>query len=946
MILAKRKNIWESSLFWHPAEWKGTYRPPSLKDPRWAAFSLLACYLILGVTVLGFARKPMQITATVGFGMFLDILFSGLLKGNRTFPLSSAISCLSLAILLNFSLGYHFLWLPVFITVASKYLLTFNGKHIFNPSMFGIVACLLIGNGWISLSPAYQWTGTAATAWAMSVFIVTAAVLLFALRIQRHWLIVSFLGFYLLQIALRGYLMRYHIPVSTLIVGTLTSAPFFLFVFFMITDPATSPAAPRKQVVIAFFLVVLDLFYHTRVSLFTFFYSGATLAAIRLLWNHGYVLIKSPGQMLSALSGLGIRILVIGVVAIPVTAAYWMGTGLHGVHVPPGLSFLKVPIEASGIGWEKSDILDRVDVRAQNVGKWMLSVGDAVAIADVDGDGRQDVFLTQSLKSLEWRGKLFLNKGNFTFQKIKIPELEQYLDDPERFGLPSAALFFDYDNDGDEDLLVGFSYGLSHLYRNDGNSDVKDTLGIKEEQNFLMFSEVHIPFLDSNRTVCLALNALDFNGDGYLDILMADVISPYLEDYPQRTLFSIFKLPKSEYPGDRRMFHFMHNSWQRAENGGTKHLLLNDGRGGFVETDRKAMGMPETRWSLSIGIGDLNSDGWPDVYVANDFGRDDCYLNRGGNRFARQQGRFYEDLGLDTYKGMNATVGDVDGDLKEDVYVSNVHHALQSEGSLLWLNKTSPGDTVLHMEERATQMGALNPDRFGWGASMTDLDLDGRLDIVQANGMVSDDWDKRFSKCIDYWYLNEKLARSPPALHAYSDTWADIRGACIYGNETNRVLLNVDGKGFVDIAEAVGLRDTANTRGVASVDLDNDGDADIIITNQFGSPLVYENLLPHDRDWIGLEFSTKSSNCNADAVGTKVWITYGPQSVRRTQYREVRLGNGFSAQGDKRIVFGLGRPVLGVKPEVTVQWCGRGEKVVYKDLVLGMYSKLTPKVGR
>lgn len=920
----------EPVVHWPPSAWQGSFLPPGIKDPRWAAFGLLACYLVLGVTVLGYARKPLQILATVAFGMALDAAVAGLLKGRRVFPLSAGISCLSLAILLNFSLGYHFLWLPVLITVASKYLLTFRGKHVFNPSMFGIVACLLIGQGWISLSPAYQWTGTAATAWAMSVFVVTAAVLLFALRIRRHWLILSFLGFYALQIALRGYLMRYHIPASTLVVGTLTSAPFFLFAFFMITDPGTSPPTARKQVMIAFFLVVLDLFYHTRASLFTFFYAGATLAAIRLAWFHGRAFLASPRERLAQVPAWAGRAAVIALVAIPVTAAYLTGTGMAARDIPTGLAFRKVAAGASGIGWAKSDILDRVDPRAQNVGKWMLSVGDAVAVADVDGDGTQDVFLTQPLKSPEWRGKLFLNLGGFRFRKTVIPDLERYLSDPERFGLPSAALFLDYDNDGDADLLVGFSYGNSHLFRNDrifGDGG---------------FSEVRVPFLDSNRTICMASNALDFDGDGNLDILMADAIPPYLRDYPGRVPFSIFKLPEPEYPGDRRMFRFMHDSWQRAENGGAKHLLLNDGKGGFRAGESGALGMPETRWSLSIGIGDLNGDGRPDAYVANDFGRDDCYLNRDGKRFARQQGRFYEDLGLDTYKGMNATLGDVDGDLREDVYVSNVHHALQAEGSLLWLNRTRAGDTILDMEEGATRMGALNPNRFGWGAAMADLDLDGRLDLVQANGMVSDDWDKRFPECVDYWYLNEKLARSPPALHAYSDTWADIRGACIYGNETNRVYLNVGGEGFTDIAQAVGLRDTSNTRGVAAADLDNDGDADLVITDQFGAPKVYENLLPGDREWIGLDLGADGKGCNADAVGTKVWIAYGPADARKRQYREVRLGNGFSAQGDRRIVFGMGPRGSAIDPEVTVQWCGRGEKKVFKGLRTGCYSTLGP----
>jgi len=259
---------------------------------------------------------------------------------------------------------------------------------------------------------------------------------------------------------------------------------------------------------------------------------------------------------------------------------------------------------------------------------------------------------------------------------------------------------------------------------------------------------------------------------------------------------------------------------------------------------------------------------------------------------------------------------------------------------LMWMNRTKPKDSTLNFEERATQMGLLNPNRFGWGAAMVDLDLDGRLDLVQANGMVADDWDKQENKCLDYWYLNEKLARSPPAIHSYSDAWADIRGACIFGNETDRVYINNGKEGFSDVAMSVGLTDSANTRGVAPVDLDNDGDLDLVITDQFGAPKIYENQLPHDRRWLGLDLSGNGTTCNSDAVGTKVWIAYGPNQDPQQQYREVRLSNGFSAQGDKRIVFGLGQGNTMGNTDVSIQWCGRGPKQLIKGLILNEYHIL------
>src|SRR5258707_5552103 len=107
-------------------------------------------------------------------------------------PLSAYISSLSIALLLNYSHNYYLLFLPLFYCIGSKYLLTFQGRHVFNPSLFGVVAALVLGGGLFSPAPAYQWGGTVLVA----AFIVTAALALFVYLIQRGALVASFLFFY------------------------------------------------------------------------------------------------------------------------------------------------------------------------------------------------------------------------------------------------------------------------------------------------------------------------------------------------------------------------------------------------------------------------------------------------------------------------------------------------------------------------------------------------------------------------------------------------------------------------------------------------------------------------------------------------------------------------------------------------------------------------------
>jgi len=229
---------------------------PSWKDPRIPFAALLTVYAILGCTVLGFNRIPGQILLTIAVGCPLDMLLHWLFfRREWIVPLSAYISSISIALLLNYSHNHYLLFLPVFFCVASKYIFTFHGQHVFNPSLFGVVAALLLGGGLFSSAPAYQWGGNI----AMAAFLVTAALALFVFKVGRTPLILSFLVFYALATLLRAYLIRWHVPAEVLILGALTSPRFYLFTFYMMTDPKTSPSGTRAQVLRALVVVIVDL---------------------------------------------------------------------------------------------------------------------------------------------------------------------------------------------------------------------------------------------------------------------------------------------------------------------------------------------------------------------------------------------------------------------------------------------------------------------------------------------------------------------------------------------------------------------------------------------------------------------------------------------------------------------------------------------------------------
>lgn len=892
-------------------------RKPTWDDPRLKVLALQTIFVLLGMTLWGFNRSPLQVCFIVFVCVSLDVFFHYWLRARSwLFPLSAAITGMGLSILTNFSHGLWLAALPPFFAIASKYLCTVNGRHVYNPGLFGVVMALFLSQGMITPAPAYQWGGSGVTAF----FVATAALMLFALNIRRSVLIASFLLFYALQLALRAWILRHHIPPETLFMGAFSSPAFYLFTFFMITDPATSPNSRGGQVGMAAFIVVVDLLLHRYQQFSTLFYAGFLYFTLR--W--GWLLVRqwrTPWlQALALQAQAWLLVLAVGVMGL---GAYRLAYA-HGQRIDAGFSLVPIDAAHSNLTGSQGDIWQRTDPRMQHVAKWLLSVGDAAAVADVNNDGLPDVFLTQPLKAEHERAQLWLNQGDFRFQRFDLPMLKAIRQQPERYGLVSSATWFDMDNDGDQDLLLGMGFGRGMILENQLAQTGQLAFDVRQADAGL-----------GDYQISVATNVLDFDQDGLLDIMVGNVMHRNLAGYDKPTPFNIFKLPAAEYQGDRRMFDVMHRSWHDANNADEHLLYRNLGAGRFAHIPAAKAGFEGKRWTMAIATGDLNDDGWPDIYVANDFGPDELYINQNGRRFVPIKGRLSGSIGRDTYKGMNASLGDVDDNGRPDIHVSNVHHKLQAEGSLMWMNYSQPGQAQAGMfRDEAGKRNALNEHRFGWGAGFGDLNRDGRLDMIQANGMADDAYDHQQSPCPDYWYWNAQIALTNPDVHGYADRWADVRGRCIFGNEANRVYLN-QGDYFVDVASQVGLTRLGTSRGVVLADFDNDGDLDVLITHMTAAPSLYRND-SQPAGWLGLELVGNGSSCNRDALGTKVTLL--AQGGYPAQHREVYANNGLAAQSDKRLLLGLGQRSKG-DVTLSIRWCGRGEPHIVR-VASGQYHRL------
>lgn len=802
----------------------------------------------------------------------------------------------------------------------------------------GVTLSLLLASDFISSAPAYQWNGIG----AMALFIITPAMLFFMPKINRGYIVGSFLIVFTLQIILRSVLIRHYLPFNTLFFGTITSPAFFLFTFFMITDPMTSPSGKKEQIIVGSSLALLDLMFHLFSSYHTFFFAALTLGTIRLISFHFKAAKADPGfihylRTRFYTSGYYKRFATVLCVGFVGFFSYQV-IGRDALFKPDiGFHFELQKTDATGMDFSKGELLDLVDSRMQHMGKWLLAISDGIAVGDYDNDGLIDVFYTNAHKSSADRNALFKNVGNLHFKRIPAADLSRVASDAKKYGVSSNAMFVDFDNDGDLDLFITSAFGsegTSRLFANQlmetGNPEFIDST-----------SKYGLTKFTNSATA----NFFDFNRDGKLDLIIGNTIATHLPDYKTPTRLNIFDLPQPEYDGDKRMFNFMHESWHRAENGGLNYLFVQSPSGKFEFLDPIQMGMPETKWTMALGSADLNQDGWVDLYMANDFGADDLYYNHEGKYFENYKGQFFGSIGKDTYKGMNATIADFDNNGMLDIHVSNVHHQLQAEGNLLWYFYPDKNNFNPEIKDQATYAGALNENRFGWGATAVDFNNDGLIDIAQANGMVDDSYDKKYDKCPDYWYINEKIARSSPEIHRYINNWGDIRGTCIHGKEKNRLYMN---RGiskrpqFIDIAEYIGMDQVGNWRGMASADFDNDGNVDLIASSLYKNPLVFKNIPSPEystaHHWIGLELSSSNPLCNKMAIGSKIAVeTISKEGKPFRQYFETNLINGFSAQHDPRVHIGLGASNRIEK--LTVSWCGLIEKE-YKNLKIGSYNKL------
>ena len=495
----------------------------------------------------------------------------------------------------------------------------------------------------------------------------------------------------------------------------------------------------------------------------------------------------------------------------------------------------------------------QLDSQLEHIMPQVASMGAAVSVVDYDQDGWQDLYVTNSRQGS--KNALYRNLGDGTFQdvasKLGIANVNR-----SETGVSMGAVWGDYDNDGYEDLFL-YKWGRSELYHNDKGEGFTR---VTEKANLPEWANVNAGIW------------LDYNRDGNLDLFFSGY---YREEINLWDLASTRIMPES---------------FEYARNGGRKYLLKGRGDGTFEDVT-ELLGQESGRWTMAISSADLTGNGYPDLYLANDYGVDELFLNKGGGHF--QPAGEETGIGFAPKSGMNVAFGDILNQGQYAIYVTNISEkGVLIQGNNLWVPTSGQSENLTYQN----MAGAMGVEMGGWsyGAQFGDLNNSGTLDLFMTNGYVS------AKKGSSYWYDFSKIAGGNKAIISDAENWPAMEGRSLSGHQRKRLWLN-DGTGhFQEVAQAVGVNTTYDGRAVALVDLWNRGVLDVVVAHQRGPLLVYKNTVGPDNQWIAFDLEGRESN--RSAIGARVELFWNGQRQAQT----MRGGSGFSAQNQRRLHFGLG----------------------------------------
>jgi len=511
---------------------------------------------------------------------------------------------------------------------------------------------------------------------------------------------------------------------------------------------------------------------------------------------------------------------------------------------------------------------------------------NGVSVADIDNDGFDDLYVCQPAGL---PNRLYRNRGDGTFEDITEISGLGILENT------ACALFADFSNHGRQDVIVVRASGPL-LFVNEGGGK------FRQQPNAFRFA-------NPPQGTFTGAAAADYDGDGWLDVYFC------LYAYYQGT-------GQYKYP----------SPYHDAENGPPNFLMRNQRDGTFFDvTAASGLNQNNTRYSFCCGWGGYNRDGWPDLYVVNDFGRKNLYRNNGDGTFTDVAAQTAaEDIGA----GMSVSWLDYDNDGAQDLYVGNMWTAAGERVSTQELfKKDSPkdvrslyqkhamGNSLLHNHgdafDDATKASGVGMGCWAWSSDAFDFDHDGFPHLYIANGMVSGP----SRQDLNSFFWRQVVACSPDearASHEYEQGWNAINelirsDGTWSGYERNVFYANNRDGTFSDVSAVVGMDFVEDGRAFALADFDHDGRLEVFLKNRNAPQLrllknVTEELPP------SIAFRLQGARSNRDAIGALVTI----DTSGRRQTRMLQAGSGFLSQHSKDVFFGLGETKGSIR--ASIRW--------------------------